>query len=989
MSINHSLSAVARKRVFPHPSFATKTPLSRAIRLALSTGALTAGMSAMSPVSAQDEPVDRFTRPTDEVTVTGSRIQRQDYEATSPVYTIDKSALIDAGTLNVEQVLNELPQLVPSLTTTSNNPGQGGQAIVDLRGLGTSRTLVLVDGLRMQPASTAGEADLNIIPAALIQSIEVMTGGGSATYGSDAIAGVVNIKLRRDFEGVEVGMTTGLSSESDGRTKSASVIFGGNFDDDRGNAVLSMSWDEREGIFAGARDFSAVALGPDLRPLGSTTIPSGYYEFAGTNAPTQAVMDSVFAQFGAPAGTVPNSSWVGFNPNGSIFSRDNTVNFQGDRSDPGFNPANYTYNYSPVNYLQLPLERHQLYAFGHYNLAEDIEIYSNLSYTTYSAEVELASTPLATGTGSSMPMSNPFIPADLRTILNSRPTPGANFTFSKRFTDVGPRNGTNEFDIASITVGGRGDFLVADKDWSWDVAGTWGRTNRTESQSGNVSRSRINTVYNNPNGLAGCTGFNPFGEGNINAACARAISIQAQNITVLTTQGLFASVTGALANLPAGSVEMAAGLETRRNVGKFKPDQFLASGDVVGFNALQPIAGEIEVDEAFVEVSVPLLADKTGVNYLGLDLGYRRSDYSTAGEIDTSMAGIEYQPIETLKFRGSYQRATRAPNIFELYRPRTENFPPVTDPCWNGSAERTGPNGAQVDALCQAQGAPANFPQGNSQVRALTGGNPDVGPESADTYTFGAVWQPAGVGEGQFRMAVDWFRYELEDVIGAVGAASIVSRCYNAQGANPTYSLGNIWCTLFTRGPTGSATDVMSNDQNLGKRNVDGIDLQFDYRLPAGPGTVNLSLAATHLLKWQQQEDPAAPLTNQEGTIGIEFAETFPEWKGVLGLGYALDRFDIRWTIRYVDAMPSVEADAPRSPGRGVQPYTPSYSNHRLTGTWAPNEQLSLMIGIDNVTDEVPPIYTTSSRSGVQANTDPSTFDVRGQRYFMSLSYLF
>jgi hypothetical protein len=248
------------------------------------------------------------------------------------------------------------------------------------------------------------------------------------------------------------------------------------------------------------------------------------------------------------------------------------------------------------------------------------------------------------------------------------------------------------------------------------VSGTWGRTNRTETQSGNVSRSRLQAVYNNPDALAanGCTGFNPFGEGNINAGCAAAITVQAQDITVLTTTGATAVVTGDIVDMPAGALNMALGLETRRNVGEFKPDPFLASGDVVGFNAQQPIKGEIQVDEAFVELSVPLLADKTGVNYLGLDLGYRRSDYNLAGEIDTSMAGLEYQPIESLKFRGSYQRATRAPNIFELFRPRTESFPAYSDPCWNGSSYRTGPNGAQVDALCAVQGAGSNFPQGNS-----------------------------------------------------------------------------------------------------------------------------------------------------------------------------------------------------------------------------------------------------------------------------------
>lgn len=979
----------------------SNSTIRRAVRIALASSAAAATMYGAVAV-AQDGPPQDAASDVGTLVVTGSRIQRQDYEATSPVFTLSANALRDAGTPQIEQVLNELPQLVPSITTTSNNPSLGGQAVVDLRGLGPERTLVLLDGRRLQPSTTGGLIDLNTIPAGLIDSIEIMTGGGSSTYGSEAIAGVVNVKLRRDFEGVQFRATGGQSAESDGDMRGASMMLGGNFEGDRGNAVLFLSYDKRDEVFAAARDFSIVALGPQLQPLGSTSIPEGYYVVSGSNLPSQQAADQVWGQYGAAPGSVLNTSWVGFNADGSVFSRNGTVNFQGDTSDPGFNAADYTYNYSPVNYLQLPLERRQIAAFGRYDMAESVEAYTRLMYTNYQASQELAATPVSAGVGSSMPVTNPHIPADLLTLLNSRPIPADPFVFNKRTTEVGSRNGTNEYDVVQGVVGMRGDFALGDKDWNWDVSAQWGHTQRAEIQIGNVSRSALQSAYNNPAALAsrGCADFNPFGVGNITPACAAAISVRASNITEIETSGAIASVTGGLFNLPAGVVQTAFGVEYGEIDAEFKPDQFLASGDVVGFNAQLPVAGKIDSTEYFAEISVPILAEITGINYLGVDAGYRYSDYNLAGTFDTYMYGLEYKPIETVKLRASYQYATRAPNVFELFRPQSENFPGYRDPCWNGSPERSGANAAQVNALCAAQGAGANFPQGNSQVRALSGGNPDLEPEFADTYTVGLVWQPQ-FGDTQLRTAVDWFSYELDAVIGSVGASTIVTRCFNAQDANPTYAANNFWCSLFGRSPAGIAEDVQQTDQNLGKRNVEGVDLQVDFGMPIGPGQLRAGMAITQVLNWERQEDPASPLVPVDGTITIDVSETFPELKGVLSLGYSWSDFEFGWAMRYIDGMTVVNNDAAATPSANscvgaaptcqvpVATEVDSYTYHRATVGWRPLEGLLVQLGADNLLDKDPPIYTTNSRAGVQANTDPSTYDVLGRRYFMNLTYDF
>ncbi|MCS6948703.1 MAG: TonB-dependent receptor, partial [Steroidobacteraceae bacterium] len=487
----------------------------------------------------------------------------------------------------------------------------------------------------------------------------------------------------------------------------------------------------------------------------------------------------------------------------------------------------------------------------------------------------------------------------------------------------------------------------------------------------------------------------------------QAVAIRTTNSLEFTASQALGYVSGPLFALPAGDLATSVGFEYRRNTGTFRPDEFLRSGDVVGFNANQPINGEINVREFFTEFAVPLLRDKPAVDMLALDLGYRYSKYNLAGSVDTYKAGLEWKPIESIKVRGSYNRATRAPSISDLFTPVQESFPTFSDPCWNGSAQRTGPNAAQVNALCAAQGAPANFPVGNSQVRALIGGNINLEPESADTYTFGLTWQPS-LDTHTLRTSIDYFKYELSDTIGTVGANSIISRCFNDLNANPTYSNSNFWCTLFTREPSGRATDVRSTNNNLGKRNVDGIDFQVDWAtplsafgLPENAGKISVNLLATRLLKWEFQEDPAAPLVRVDGTITTQLAEAYPKLKARLGLNYSVRDWKVGWEIRYVDGMQVVNADArrtptntgvsPTSPTFSLRPTTPSYTNHRLTVGWQPQQWdwVSVLFGVDNVFDKDPPIYATNARAGVQSNTDPSTYDVLGRRMFLDLSFKF
>jgi iron complex outermembrane recepter protein len=704
-----------------------------AVRYTLAAAAFASAYAV--PATAQTE--------LEEVVVTGSRIARADYDAASPVITLDQELFKLSGETQLETVLNSMPQLVPSITTTSNNPSNGGQANVDLRGLGTARTLVLLDGTRLTPSNNSGVVDLNTIPSALIQNIEILTGGASSTYGSDAVAGVVNVRMRQNFEGVQVNTQYGITDKSDGQTFLVEGLIGGNFADDRGNAVMALSYDSRDEVLAGDRGFGEVSLGAQLQPLGSGAVPDGRIDW-GTNAPSQAALNAVFGAYGAAPGQVPPASAIGFNTDGTLFAfgrgtaAQPVINYRGNTNDPGFNPLSYSYNYGPVNYLQLPLTRRQIAGFASYDIVPDVaEVYSRIMYTTYNSDQQLASTPVTCGgtlQGCAMPITNPLIPADLRTLIESRATPGAALpasAFSRRYNESGPRVSENQYDVTQGLIGVRGSLP---NDWRWDVFSSWGRTQYTNLQGGNLSRSRLQAAYNNPAVYAaqGCAQFNPFGAGNVSPACANAVTIKATNIQENTQIQTLGSLSGSLYDLPAGPLQFAAGAEYRKNTGDFRPDQFLASGDVVGFNAQQPISGEISVTEGFAELAVPILKDLPGVNYLALDLGYRYSDYNLAGEHSTYKVALAVDPIESLKVRGSYNRAIRAPSIGELFLPQQENFPQYSDPCNFNSTFRTGPDAAAVTALCQAQGIPAatlpTFTQLNPQARSFVGGNLDLEP---------------------------------------------------------------------------------------------------------------------------------------------------------------------------------------------------------------------------------------------------------------------
>ncbi len=990
----------------PQEGFFLNTRNTRQRLLATTTIGGAALMTALTMVAAPAAAQEATE--VEEIVITGSRIARQDYQAPSPIVTVSQEDFQATGSVTIDTLINDLPQFVPSINQTSNNPSNGGQANINLRGLGVTRTLVLMNGRRVVASNSDGVVDVNIFPTALIENVEVITGGASAAYGSDALAGVANFILRDDFEGVQFDAQYGITDENDGETQSYALTLGGNFDDGRGNAVLSIGRSTRENIYNSARGFSSVSGPSGTSPLGGTVFDSN-------NLPSLALVRSYFN-----SATLLNTGTFGFNNDGTLFSHTGTLNFKspGGIDYDGFRgrSADYLYNTGALNYLQLPLDRWNAYAAVNYELAPQAEIYANFLFTEYQAAQELAATPAAgavPATGFRVPVTNPFITSDLRALLNSRPNPASSFRLDKRFTDVGGRNSTENYTVYQGTTGIRGD-LIGVRDWSYDFYLQYGRVERITRQTGNVSRSAVQTLLDAADGgrsiCAG--GFNPFGQSNLSSACINYISRSAQNVTFSEQIVSEFTIQGSMFTLPAGDARFAAGVQYREDDFVFRPDASLAQrnaivtrpdggqtggSEIAGFNPSQPLSGSVNVLDFFGEVLIPVLADLPFVRQLDVGLGYRTSEYSSIGNTDSYKVDVDWEVFDGVTIRGGIQNAVRAPSIGELFAPINTSFPSIGapsatgisgDPCDVRSSYRTGANAAQVRALCLAQGISAaaidTYTFSNNQVPGVTGGNPNLTEESSESFTVGLVWQSrfdnpwlAGLSA-----AIDYYDVEITDVVGTIGAASQLQGCFNAQGQNPTYSATNVYCQLFSRDPlSGNVNNAVETNANLATRITSGVDLQVDWRadladigLPAW-GSVDVNVVVGWLENWESQVAAGNPFINRTGTIDSVFGNTFPEWKSLTGLNWRNGDFSVGARWRRVGEMTQF----------GTANVIPTTDYFDLLGSWAVNDAVSLRVTVNNLTDEQPPVYSP----GVQANTDPSTYDTLGRRYSIGLTARF
>jgi iron complex outermembrane receptor protein len=1002
---------------------------------------LAAAAAAMTgaPAMAQDAEEEEA------IVVTGTRLVRQDFEAISPITTVGSEQLELTATLTTDSLLNELPQIVPGNTRTSNNAGGEDFATVDLRGLGTTRTLVLVNGERIPASSTTGVVDLNTIPASLISRIEVVTGGASAVYGSDAVAGVINFVLKDDYEGGEVTVTYGAEMETGNAAEfEINGLVGGNFANGRGNMTAYASYYNREGVYQSEYDYSrlsaavcydgavepsyfvcddtaeAIANGwlvsPSL-PGGSGTPPWGWITNSATNpfgAVGGGLSVSLPGQFAAAntdcnpatAGVAVNTGNLSFNDAGQLTPRFTSAYCR----IPERSNGSSRYNFAPDNFLILPAERIALTATGHYDITDDVTLNILMNYTNSRTEVSLAPTPVTGLTITLTPAMRTLIQAnapDLWTALQTRTNAYAPFTMDRRTTELGNRYAFNEnsaFYFLSNLEGSLGE------NWDWNLMASYGQSHFISRLVGSANKSAflqglagcqgldagpdniLNTVDDVaaplPGLRAGCEPIDIFGPDTLTDSMVNFLSTTTFSQTIVEENRIAGYVRGDLFELPAGPVATVFGFEYRDSQLQFRVDNEQKQGNIYGFNALQDQQGSIDVYELYTEVAVPLISEQAFAHYLGLEAGFRRSNYSSVGNVDTYKIGGEWAPVEWLRFRAVFNEATRAPNVFELFQNGDQGFPSVTDPCndalGNQVACTTAPGTAAVPGAVYP-----GFAQNNSQVQAFAFGNPNLTPEVAETLTYGFVFQPDWFPIGDLRATVDAYKIEITEVIAARGAQFWLNDCYINGDVNGG-------CARIVRDVnTGQVFSVDTTIANFASLETEGIDLQLEWSVPIGPGQLTINELYSIIDSFTFSG------TELSGTSSAGIGSAIPDFKSVLSVSYNVGDWTLfgRWS--YVPEMnssflgcrepgtPVFGCATPNDVGIGFDTgETPEASYFDVSARWNVTDNFTLTANIDNVTDEYPP-QTPDGALGGQANTDVQTYRVLGRTFAVSGRYRF
>jgi len=952
-------------------------PLARAVRITLLAAGAAAAATPAPFALAQEAELEQ-------IVVTGSRIRVRDFEEISPVSTVGAETIAAIGATTVDQVLNNLPQVVPGLTATSNNPSDG-TATIDLRGLGPTRTLVLINGRRLTPTSQYGRVDLNNVPTSLIQRVEVVTGGASAVYGSDALAGVVNFILKDNFEGVELSYQHGVTTQGDGDEDQIDFTFGNNFADGKGNITAFATYNQRDAILQADRKY--------------TRLSDGFYGVYGYEGAT--FWSSFAGSATGVAGRFDNSAPNPFPSIDEPFWAGSTRNYiqEADGSVRGF--VNQTpewsdgvgdrYNFAPVNYLLTPGDRWSLGSTGHYTFNEHAETYADLLFVRSQNAAQLAPTP---ATEVNVPVTSPFLSADMLAVAGQRPDPTGDLTFRRRMIEMGARQQENTSNLFQMTLGLRGGLGFSD--WEYDAYYMYGFNDFDNYTRNDVSRSKFEA------GIAGCPAdyvkfvpncvpINPFGVGTITPEAANFMRLNFADAQVFKRSLASAVINGTAFQMPAGPLGFAVGVEWRRDQTEYTPDINKQSGDILGFNAQQPIKGSFDVTEYYVEAAVPLLKDVTAFQDLSLELGYRYSDYSTVGGVEAYKGGLNWQVVDAVRLRAMYQRAVRAPSVFELFQAGDQGFPLYTDPC-AGLEQADDPD---TYAFCQAQGldTPEDYVQPNSQVEAFFYGNQDLSEETSDTYTYGIVFTPPAV-EG-LSISLDYYDIKVEDYVNTLagGVTGIIGNCFDSLDLNSADCFDPVLgVPLVYRSATGEMK-VNAPTANVSELRTKGVDLQLNYAIPIW-NTINVALLTTYLDSYELDGIDYA-----DSTGFYNIAGSFPEWKANLRVGVPIGPVTVNYQLTFIDSMIN-QGDLDKGEAFGencgdaydpVRDYAPCFGTtdttfyHDLSASWDISEDYTLTVGVNNLFDTEP----ERVELGIDMNTDPGTWDMLGQYWFANLKATF
>jgi len=1008
----------------------------------------------------------------EEVYVTGSRIVQRDFVANSPIVSVEAEFFDNTSTLAVETVLNQLPQFVPAVTqfvTADVQPGPTnttGANTISLRGLGPNRNLVLIDGRRAQPVNALLVVDTNTIPSAAIERVEVVTGGASATYGADAISGVVNFIMKKNFEGIELDVQHGTTEIGDGAETRIAALFGANIADGRGNVMIGLERADREQAKQNGRPFFDKRDTDPTMPGTNTFLTNTYFTVDNNNLPSREAIDSIYTQ---NPGVIPLTASHWFNRDGTAFVANNPAgayryndgmlgpgNLRKIRSDGTINEN------QQFRIASTPLERYSVFGRGYYNVTDDIEVYVQGNFIQTRAKTYQMWSPAIGGQwGAEIPYGTDIyepsllpngtthpdylpggskgldceadgvpgctnseafpVPADLATLLDSRPNPNAPWLLNRVQDYLGvPRATDNEGRTFQVMAGVTGN--ISGIDGTWDVYMSHGESQNLQHLVGfgdltnyrnivtqaNYGRGAValspgvTTPNTGAGGTATCTSGLPiFEQFEITPDCYNAVVANMVDTMFLKQDIIEGTVEGRIATLPAGELRFAAGASYRENVISYEPAHLNSKSNTatqpIGQFVANPARGSTEATDVFGEILVPLIDDGNVINSFSLELGARHSDYGDQGTNTTWKALFSLGVAdERVRFRGGWQRANRAPNVGELFSPEDTVVQATSwgDPCrtisrapWsanpasNPDYQRTidlcsalmGPTGAATFYAVPEEGEITFF-----SASVVSSGNPRLRSEEADTVTAGVVFQLEN-----FNVSLDWYEMEITGLIGAINYDTVYEYCLS-PGQNPTADPNNPFCQQIIRDQTtGNQQRVNVSYSNLGFYKTSGLDLQVNWRKQLGQGTFGVNFLASILDEFLTQDLPTAPIIDWKGTGGeggqfdYRLFTTFNYFRGPFGVS-------LRWR-HYPEIEHSSFATNPNTLTKGAD----SYDVLDLNGRVDIGDRHEFRFGIDNLLDTEPAIYGATPTSSGQGETLRSYYDVLGRRAYVGFKTRF
>jgi len=965
-----------------------RKPLRRsAIALAVSSAvALAASFGSVAYAQSTGQDIEELNL--EEVVVTGSRIQRPEFTQSAPVVSVTQEELKRFATPDLGVILSELPAIGATGTLTGNTAAAGGGnavagvSSVDLRRLGLNRTLVLVDG-RRHVAAVAGSAqvDISTIPAPLVERIDVVTGGASAVYGSDAVSGVVNVILKDDFEGVEFNVSGADSIESVGNQNySASAVGGFNFANDKGNITLFGGVDDLEQTFAtDIRQFSnfGTIINPDDTGENDgiadrLLVPNIGSELINGN--------TVINPFGGPAGTITFDQ--AGNPLPQV-SRSGTNSFAFGNFPNGCDTCFFG---ETSEDFQPEVEKIYIGANADYDITDRLNVYGSFKYVE--TDIIQLFQPIFRFGGESINVAdNAFLDdATRQTLLDAGQQTA---TIARFFDDLGFRFADNQRELTQLVAGVKGDFNIGESKFNFDVSYVDGETenirntpndliedNFTAALDSVVDPTTGQIVCRDPSVASvnpgACAPFNPFGLGQASAASQDFISATTTRQDVVEQQVLTATLvsdTEAFLTLPGGAIDYVLGFEYREESSETITDPLTQSGVLAGA-ATPNDTGEFDVSEFFVEVNLPILKDRAFARELSFGAAYRTADYSHAGSADAWKLDLVWAPFESFNFRGTIGEAVRAPNINEAFSALSPGFANINDPC-DANNIGNNPNNA---ANCAALGIPAGFQANdNVSIDVISGGNPNLFSETSDSFTAGFVFQP-NFAEG-LSVSLDYYDIEIEDAILFVDPQDILDNCVgSADGLDAGF------CAQITRDPaTNDVSLVESGFLNASAINTAGVDVNFDYRgieldSIGLPGSLNLTLFLNFLTELDRFEFQALPdeVNVEDGEIGD------PDFQYRFTAGYRLNDLDVTWTTRFVERS-FLQDLSPVAQGGDTEEdqdisFISSQTTHDISANYLINDRFSIYGGIRNVFDQTPEGFVNNP-----------LYDIVGRRAFFGV----